>query len=71
MNTDPVERLLEPERDVHVAHLMHQLVDDLGVEKLEGTRATIDQRDLDANRGEDRRVLDANDAGADDGEFAR
>ena len=59
------------ELDVPLSHLVNQLVDDLGVDELERPVAPVDDRDLDAERGEHRRVLDADHAGADDGERAR
>ena len=50
---------------------MQQLVDDLGVEKLEGPVAPVDHRHLGAQRGEHRGVFDTDDARADDGEGSR
>jgi hypothetical protein len=50
---------------------MHELVDDLAVEELQQAVAPLDQGHAHAHRGEDRRVLDADDAGADDGEGPR
>ena len=49
---------------------MDQLVDDLGVDELERTVAPVDHRDLDAERGEHRCVLDADHPCADHGEGA-
>ena len=66
-----LDRLAQAERDVAVAHLVDQLVDDLAVEELERPLAPLDDGDLDAERGEDRRVLDADHAGADDGQRPR
>ena len=62
-----------PKRKVtlRLAHLVDQLVDDLAVEELERPLAPLDQRHGDAERGEHRRVLDADHAGADHGERAR
>ena len=65
------DRFAEAERDVAIAHLVDQLVDDLVVEELERPLAPLDERDPHAERGEHRGVLDADDAGADDGHRAR
>ena len=54
------------EHDVALPHLVDQLVDDFLVEELERPRPLIDHRHLHAERGEHRRVLDADHAGADD-----
>ena len=54
----------EPEGDVALAELVHQLVDDLAIEELERPLAALDQGHLHADRGEHRRVLDADHTGA-------
>ena len=58
----------EPERDVALAELVHELVDDLAVEELERPIAALDQGHLHPDGREHRRVLDADDAGADHGQ---
>ena len=63
-----LDGLAEAELDVPLAHLVNQLVDDLGVDELERPVALVDDRDFHAERREHRRVLDADHAGADDGE---
>jgi hypothetical protein len=68
---DRLHGLAEAERDVARAHLVEQLVDDLAVEELEGPLPPLDQRHRHAEGGEDRGVLDADDARADHGECPR
>ena len=63
--------LAEAELHVALSHLVNQLVDDLGVDELERSVALVDDRHLDAERREHRRVFDADDAGADHGERSR
>ena len=63
-------RLAEAESDVAVAHLVHELVHDLAVDELQHSLAPLDQGHVHPHRREDRRVLDADHAGADDGEAA-
>ena len=48
VDRDRGDRLAEAESDVAIAHLVHQLVDDLAVEELERPLALLDDRDLDA-----------------------
>ena len=50
---------------------MNELIDDLRVHELERSLTFVDDRDLDAERGEHRSVFDADDAGAHDGERSR
>ena len=68
---DALDGLAEAEGHVGAAHLVDQLVDDLAIEELERTVALVDQRHLHAERREHRRVLDADDAAADDGQRPR
>ena len=58
--------LPEPERAVHVAHLVGERFGDLGVHELEQPRPLVDERHLDPERREHRRVLRPDDAGPDD-----
>ena len=70
VTSQALDRLTEAKIHIPLSHLVNQLVDDLGVDELERPIAAIDDRDLDAERREHRRVLDADDAGADDREGA-
>ena len=58
-------RLGEPERHRQVAQLVQQRADDLLVAEAEHRRPGLHHGDLGAERGEHRRVLDADDPGAD------
>ena len=58
--------LAEAERHRQVAQVELQRLDDLRVAELQHVVALLDHRDLGAERGEHRGVLDADDAGADD-----
>ena len=55
----------EAERDRQVAQVEAQRLDDLGVAEVQHVLPLLDDGDLGAQRGEHRRVLDADDAGAD------
>ena len=68
LTAERLHALAEPERDVALAELVQQLVDDLAIEELERPLAALDQRHLNADGGEHRRVLDADHAGADHGQ---
>ena len=61
----------EPQRDVAVAEIMHELLDQLLVDEVEESRTRLDQRHGDVERAENRRIFDADDAGPDDREAAR
>ena len=50
---------------------MHEFLDQLFVDEVEEGRTWLDQRHRDVERAEDRRIFDADDAGADDREAAR
>ena len=58
--------LAEAERHRQVAQVEPQRLDDLGVAEVQHRVALLDDGDLGAQRGEHRRVLDADHAGADD-----
>ena len=60
-----LDNLAEPEGDRQVPEVELQRLDDLLVTKVEHPVALLDDRDLGAERGKDRRVLDANDTGTD------
>ena len=57
--------LAEPERHRQVAQVELQRLDDLGIAEVQHGVALLDDGDLGAERGEHRRVLDADHAGAD------
>jgi hypothetical protein len=54
-----------------VAHLVDEIVDDFPVDEVEYGRPRLDQRDGNVERRKDRRILDPDDARADDGQRAR
>ena len=62
---DLLHGLAEAEGDALLPHLVDQFVDDLRVAELEQALVTVDERDLDAEFGEHRRVFEADHAGAD------
>ncbi len=64
-DVDGGDLLAEAERDRQVAQVEPQRLDDLGVAEVQHRVALLDHGDLGAERGEHRRVLDADDAGAD------
>ena len=68
---DRGDRLAEPEGHRQVAQVVLQRLDDLEVAELEHPVAPLDHGHLGAERGEHRRVLDADDAGPDDDHRAR
>ena len=68
---DLLHGLAEAESDALLPHLVDQFVDDLRVAELEQALVAVDERDLDAELGEHRRVLDADDARADHRDRAR
>src|SRR6185436_776669 len=65
------DRFAKTEIHVALSHLMDQLVDDLGVDELEGPVAAVDHRHLHAKRGEHRCVFDADHSCANDHQCAR
>ena len=70
----PLDRdhlLAEAERDADVAQVVLERLGDLVVAEVEQAVALLDHGDLGAERGEHRRVLDADHAAADDDERAR
>ena len=58
-------------RHAAVAQLVDEILDQLVVDEVEEGRARLDQRHGDVERAEDRRVFDADDAGADHRQAAR
>ena len=68
---DRDDLLAEPERRAALAHEVHQRFDHLAVDEVEDARPRLDHRDLDVEGGHHRRVLEADDAGADDDQVAR
>ena len=71
LHRDRGHRLTQPEGDVAAAHLVQQLVHDLAVEELQRPFTALDQGHRHAERGEHRRVLDADHAGAHHRQTAR
>ena len=61
----------EPELDAALAQIVHEFVDDLAVDEFEEILARLDDRHRHVERREDRRVFDADDAGADHRQAAR
>ena len=70
-DVDVGDVLAEAQRAVHVAHGVRERLGDLAVHEVEEARPLVDERHLHAERREHRRVLDADDAGADDDHRAR
>ena len=68
---DPLDLRAEPELDAALPQLVHEFVDDLAVDELEEVLARLDDRHRHVERREDRRVFDADDAGADHRQAAR
>ena len=68
---DLLDRAAQPDRHAAVAHLVDEVVDDLAVDEIEDGVARLDQRHRHVERREDRRIFDADDAAADDGQRAR
>ena len=65
-----VDLASHPKVDAALAQLVGELLDDLAIDELQKVVARLDDRHRDVERREDRRVLQADDAGADDGEAA-
>ncbi len=63
---DRHDRLAEAQRDAQLAQVVLERLDDLRVDEREKAGLTLDHRHAYADRREDRRVLDADHAGADD-----
>ena len=61
----------EPQRDVAVAQIVDELVDQFLVDEVEEGRARLDQGHGDIERAEDRRIFDPDDACPDHGQAAR
>ena len=68
---DGLDRLAEAEDHAEVAQRQLQRAHDLGVAERQQLAPRVDDRDLGADGGEHRRVLDADHAGADDDERLR
>ena len=68
---DRRQRRAEPQRDVAVAQVMDEFLDQFAIDEIEESRTRLDQRHRDVERVKDRRVFDADDTGADDGQAAR
>src|SRR5689334_4137873 len=68
---DARDRLTETERRATPAHVIAQRLDHLPIDEVEEHGALIDDRDLDVQRRQHRRVLETDDAGADDDQLAR
>ncbi len=68
---DALHLRAEPELDAALAEVVHELVDDLAVDEFEEILARLDDRHRHVERREDRRVFDADDAGADHRQAAR
>ena len=71
LGADLLDRAAQPDRHAAVAHLVDEIVDDLAVDEIEDGVARLDQRHRHVERGKDRRIFDADDAGADHRQRAR
>ena len=71
LDFDRDDLFVEPEGDAEFAQVIAKRLDDLVVGELENSRALVDERDGNIERGEDRRVFQADDACADDDQIAR
>ena len=63
--------LAQPEYGTELPKLEAQALDDLAIGKVQQHRTLVQQRDLHSQRGEHRRILQADDAGAHDDQLAR
>ena len=71
INADARDFFAEAKHGAHLAQVVGEGFDDFAVHKIEERRALVDQGDFGAERGQERGVLQTDDAGADDDEFAR
>ena len=71
VHLEPIDGLPEAQAHVAASQLVQKLINDLAVDELERAGTAIHQRDRDAERREHGRILDADDARANDGEGAR
>ena len=69
--SDLEDLLAEAERGAALAHEEDERLDHLAVDEVEDRRPRLDDRDLDVQRRDHRRVLEADDAGAHDDQVAR
>ena len=68
---EAADLLAESQRHAVLPHLVDQRIDDLEVDEAQQSRPLVDHGDPDAERGENGRVLEADDACADDNQRAR